>query len=109
MKQLKFAEPLPQLILKGIKDTTWRINDDKNISLDDELSLCDTNQKEFARAELLWIKETSFGKLTQEDIQGHEKFSSEKEMLETYSNYYNQKVTLSTKLKVFKFRLLKEV
>jgi hypothetical protein len=29
MKQLKFAKPLPQLILDGIKNTTWRINDDK--------------------------------------------------------------------------------
>ncbi|MDP7457764.1 MAG: hypothetical protein QGH47_03490 [Candidatus Woesearchaeota archaeon] len=39
MKQLKFSEPLPKLILEGEKDTTWRINDKQSIEFGDALSL----------------------------------------------------------------------
>lgn len=37
IKKLHFAEPLPDLILSGKKDTTWRINDEKNIEVGDTL------------------------------------------------------------------------
>ena len=57
MKRLKFAEPLLQMILSGQKDTTWRINDDKNITVGDQLSFCYTNGREFARAEVIGVKE----------------------------------------------------
>ena len=110
MKKLRFAEPLPRLILIGKKDTTWRINDEKEISCGDELSLCygegPNKESEFARAKVIWIKETTFGELTEEDYVGHEKFGSEKEMYETYSRYYNIKVLPQTRLKVIKFKLL---
>ena len=106
MKQLKFSEPLPSLILTGKKDATWRINDDKNLAKNDILSLCRINGKEFAKAKVLWTKETAFGKLSKEDKEGHEKFSSEDEMYKTYSGYYKTKVTPETKVKVIKFMLI---
>jgi len=49
MKQLKFSEPLSYLILSGKKDITWRINDNKNISVGDLISLCYNDGKEFAK------------------------------------------------------------
>ncbi|MEK6819837.1 MAG: ASCH domain-containing protein [Nanoarchaeota archaeon] len=110
MKKLRFAEPLPRLIQIGKKDTTWRINDEKNISCGDELSLCYgdglNKEKEFARAKVLWIKETTFEELTEEDYKGHEKFVSEKEMYETYSRYYQIPVSPKTRVKVIKFKLI---
>src|SRR3990167_11370253 len=110
MKKLRFAEPLPRLILIGKKDTTWRINDEKEISCGDELSLCygdgPNKESEFARAKVLWIKETTFGELTEEDYKWHEKFANEKEMYETYSRYYNTRVMPQTRVKVIKFKLL---
>jgi hypothetical protein len=105
MKKLRFAEPLPKLVLGGQKDTTWRINDDKEISAGDQLSLCYTDGREFAKAEVIWVKETTFENLTNEDKEGHEKFSSDEEMLQTYSGYYNMKVEPKTKVKIIKFRL----
>lgn len=105
-KQLRFAEPLPNLVLNGQKDTTWRINDDKQISTGDHLSLCHNNKQEFGQAEVIWVKETTFENLTQEDKEWHERFSSNEEMLETYTKYYNIKVELKTKVKVIKFKLL---
>ncbi|MFW5853021.1 MAG: ASCH domain-containing protein [Patescibacteria group bacterium] len=106
MKQLKFTEPLPNLVLGGQKDTTWRINDDKEISTGDQLSLCCNDEREFTKAEVIWIKETTFENLTNEDKEGHEKFSSDEEMLQTYSGYYNIKIEPKTKVKVIKFKLL---
>ena len=106
MKKLKFSEPLPELILRGEKDRTWRINDEKGIKVDDLLSLCYNDGREFAKAKVTWIKEKTFGELTKEDKEGHEEFSSDKEMYETYSKYYRMEVTPKTRLKVIKFSLL---
>lgn len=89
------------MILSGKKDTTRRINDDKDIRVWDILSLCYKTWEEFARANVIRVKHTHFWSLTQEDTQGHESFSSEEEMLETYSRYYKQSVTPETDLKEY--------
>ncbi len=39
MKVLKFSELLPELVLKGKKDTTWRIDDKRGITVGDSLSV----------------------------------------------------------------------
>lgn len=83
-----------------------RINDDKSLEKDDIISLCTTQGKEFAQAKIQWVKETRFKDLTPQDKQGHEKFSSDKEMYETYGFYYKTKVTPNTKVKVIKFKLV---
>ena len=106
IKILKFAEPLPKLVLTGKKDTTWRISDEKELSVNDELSLCYNHGEEFAKAIILWIKETIFENLTEEDYVGHEKFLSKEEMLKTYSKYYNIPVSPKTRVKVIKFKLV---
>ncbi|MFH1916422.1 MAG: ASCH domain-containing protein [Nanoarchaeota archaeon] len=106
MKRLKFAEPLPTLVLSGQKDSTWRINDDKDITIDDILSLCRTDGSEFARGRVKWIKHTRFCYLTDEDRKGHESFSSDEEMHATYSSYYGQPISSQTPLKIIKYELL---
>lgn len=106
MKQLKFSEPLPELILRGDKTTTWRIADDKDIEVRDVLSLCDATGEEFGVAEVLSVKETTFGELSEDDKQGHEQFHSEQGMYDTYSKYYDMDVTPRTRLKVIKFMLI---
>lgn len=106
MKQIKFTRPLSQQILTGTKTTTWRLFDDKDLKEVDllELLVSDTKEK-FAEATILKLTEKTFSNLTNEDWEGHGKFSSDQEMYETYSRYYNQKVTPQTKLKIIKFRL----
>jgi hypothetical protein len=106
IKVLRFFEPLPQLILDGKKDTTWRINDDKNLEKDDVLSLVDRERNEFAKAQVLWTKYTTFGKLSPEDTEGHETFTDIEELLKTYSEYYSTNATLETPVKVIKFKLI---
>jgi|APHM01.1.fsa_nt_gi ASCH domain. len=106
VKELKFARPLPEMVLDGEKDTTWRIDDEREITVNDRLSLQDTEGEEFAEAKVLWIKMTTFDRLTEEDKKGHESFRSEEEMLETYSNYYNMEVKPETEIKIVKFELI---
>ena len=106
MKQLKFLDDLPQRILKGSKTCTWRINDDKNISIDDKLILVDTHKKPFGKAKVYSVVVKKFKDLTDLDWEGHEKFNSEEELYSTYSGYYNFKVTEETEVKVIKFNLL---
>ena len=106
MKTLKFTEPKPGLILNRKKDTTWRISDEKGIAEGDTLSLCRTDGKEFAKAEVTLTKETSIRDLMKSDMKGHEKIT-ENEALRKLSGYYHMKVMPQTSVKVIKFRLLR--
>lgn len=106
MKQLKFSEPLPELVLGGTKTSTWRINDEREIVDGDKLSLCYNDGREFAKAFATSVRETTFGELTDEDKTGHETFANDEEMYATYSRYYNMAVTPKTNLKIIKFKLL---
>jgi len=60
--------------------------------------------KEFVKAKIISVKETTFGKLAVEDWDGHEKFNSEKEMYQTYSGYYKREVDENSPVKVIKFK-----
>ncbi|PIO00458.1 hypothetical protein COT72_02015 [archaeon CG10_big_fil_rev_8_21_14_0_10_43_11] len=106
MKTLKFRESLSKLILQGEKNTTWRLFDDDNLSVGDIVSfLVWETKEEFAKAKLIEVKETTFGELTDEDWDGHEKFSSDKERYKTYSKYYNRHVEKNSPVKIIKFEL----
>lgn len=106
MKQLKFSNPLPKLILSGAKTTTWRINDQKDIVKGDKISLCYNSAEEFAKAKVVDVRETTFGELADEDKEGHEKFANDEEMYAIYSLYYRMQVTPKTNLKIIKFKLI---
>lgn len=103
---LNISEPLPDMILRGKKDTTWRVTD-YDVHVGDVLVLCHNDGREFGRAKVRWVKETAFGEFTAEDKKGHEKFSSDEEMYATYSRYYQKQITPQTRVFVVKFRLLK--
>ena len=106
MKKLKFSNGLLELVLSGKKTTTWRIGDDKNLSVGDEISCCKVDGVEFTKARITSVRETTFKELTEKDKEGHESFESDEEMYKTFSDYYNMKVTPKTRLKVVKFELI---
>lgn len=105
MKHLKFSEPIPEMILDGRVTATWRVNDEKMIGLRDVLSMRYLDGREFAQAKVVSIKITTFGQLTPEDREGHEKFHSADEMYEVFSGYYHTKVGPDTRLKIIRFKL----
>lgn len=116
IRKITFSEPLPKMIIEGLKTSTWRIDepvpikrtsDTEGIKVGDKLSLVNKSQKEFAKAETTKVNNITFGKLTKSDLEGHEKFKTKKEMYDKFSEYYKIKVNDKTKIVIIKFKLLK--
>ena len=104
MKTLKFTTPLVEQILYGEKTSTWRLFDDKDLQVGDQLTFInkETGQK-FGTAVVESLTVKTLGTLTDEDWIGHEKFASEDEMYETYSRYYEKIVDGNTEVKILSF------
>ena len=107
MKTLKFLPNLVKLILSGEKTTTWRLWDDKNLSVGDEVSFLNSEtQVEFAKANLTMVIEKQFKELNEEDWAGHEKFNNDEELYEFYSKAYRREAAPETILKIIHFKLI---
>lgn len=106
MKTLKFKPDLVPLILSGEKDSTWRLFDDKDLKEGDELQFMNSETDEvFGIASILFTREKKLEDLNDLDFEGHEKFESQERMYETYRNYYGDKVTPESIVKIIKFKL----
>ena len=108
-KTLKFRSHLADLILGGKKTVTWRLFDDKGLKVGDILNFqVSETEKDFAKAVITEVKEKKLGDIKEEDYNGHEKFESQKGMLNHYKEYYGDKVTLETLVKIINFDLKKK-
>ena len=112
MKTLKLEHQLADDIRGGLKRSTWRMFDDKDISVGDELELIDKSDpgdpntwQVFARAKVIEITEKFLKNVKDEDFKGHEQFDSPKEMLMTYQGYYGGQVNMDTPVKIIRFEL----
>lgn len=104
MKTLKFTPQLVEKILSGEKTSTWRLFDDKNLTIGDELIFINKETlKEFGQATIISLKIKTLGTLEEDDWIGHEKFSSEEEMYESYKRYYGDKVNKDSEVKIITF------
>ncbi|MFA6094419.1 MAG: ASCH domain-containing protein [Candidatus Paceibacterota bacterium] len=107
MKTLKFRPELASLILLGEKTSTWRLFDDKNLTLGDEIILINKSTgEEFGKAVIIELREKKLGEIIDTDFYGHEKFESVEKMYEAYRKYYGDKVTPESIVKIIKFRLV---
>lgn len=106
MKIIKFHKDLVRLVLDGSKTSTWRLFDEKDLTMGDMLELREFGVDEpFGYAEIVSVLEKRFSELTEEDKIGHEDFKSDEQMYETYSKYYSTNVDSETKLKIIRFKL----
>lgn len=97
---IKFRPYLVPLVLSGEKNSTWRMFDDKDFQVGDDVSLVNWETlEEFARGKITDVKEKKFGDITEEDFDGHEKYHSVDEMYEEYRRYYGDKVGLDVMVK----------
>ena len=104
MKTLKFKPHLVEKILSGEKTSTWRLFDDKDLQIGDELVFINKETgKEFGKAKITHLKVKTLGTLTNEDWDGHERYSSEEEMYKHYHGYYGDKVNKDSELKILDF------
>ena len=105
-KTIKFRDLLVELVQKGEKDSTWRLFDDKDLQVGDEVDLINWNTGEkFADAVLTEVREKQLNKLEPLDFEGHEKFESEEAMYEAYRTYYGDRVTPDTMVKIIRFKM----
>lgn len=106
-KTLKFKPHLVDLILSGAKTTTWRLFDDKDLQVGDEVDIVNSDSKEVvARAVLTNVRSKPLGEVDDADYEGHEKYESQAVMLAHFRNYYGDSVNLDTELKVVDFILV---
>ena len=104
MKTLKFMPELVAKILSGEKTSTWRLFDDKNLQVGDELVFINKETGEgFGSAKIVSLKVKTLGTLSERDWIGHERFNSENEMYATYRKYYGDKVGKDTEVKIISF------
>lgn len=110
MKSLKFDHDLAQMILAGKKSATWRLFDDKDLSVDDKIEIIDKVNETLPKTwqvigygKVTEVVEKKLGDITATDMKGHEGFASQTEMLETYRGYYGNRVTLDTVVKIVYF------
>lgn len=107
VKIIKFRNHLAKMVLAGEKDSTWRLFDDKNLQKGDTVELVNWDTGEiFGRATLVGAREKKMGELEESDFDGHEKFTSEEEMYQTYRGYYGDRVGPDTIVKIIRFKLL---
>lgn len=107
IKTLKFAPNLVPLVLSGYKTRTWRFFDEKNLQVGDGLSFLHAETHEpFATAEIVSIYEKKFGDIDEKDLVGHEKFSSDREMRETYRGYVGDRLNSETTVRIIDFKLI---
>jgi len=105
-KTLKFREYLVKPILTGEKYVTFRLFDEKNLSVGDEIDLINWNTKEkFGEVVIINIREKKISELDKTDFVGHEKLVSMEDTYNKYRAYYGDKVDENTIVKIVHFKL----
>ncbi|HJQ08533.1 MAG TPA: reverse transcriptase-like protein [Candidatus Saccharimonadales bacterium] len=110
MKSLKLDHELAHFVLKGEKTSTWRLYDDKDLSVNDDVRLIDkvdpknpATWKPIGTAHITMIIQKRLGDLEDVDYEGHERFTTKGELLKTYQTYYGPQVTFDTPVKIVRF------
>ncbi len=113
MKTLKLDHELANLVRNGEKTSTWRIFDDKDLHVNDEIELVDKvdpsdpqTWEVFSIARIDRLIEKRIGDIVEADFEGHGTYTSPEKMLEAYKGYYGSNVTLETPIKMVHFSLL---
>lgn len=105
-KTVKFIPQLTELIKNGSKTTTWRLFDDKELTVGDTLKLATRDGEkvtEFGKAIITKVSIRTISTLKPEDYVGHEPSI---DPLSEYREYYGDKVQEDTEVKVIKFKVL---
>ncbi len=110
MKSIKLDHALAEDIKNNKKHSTWRLFDDKDLSVGDRVVVIDKVDSRdrdswvaIGEATLTKVTEKYLGKISEGDYEGHNSYASTEEMLETFRGYYGDSVDLRTPVKVIKF------
>ncbi len=110
MKYVKVSHRIAKLILDGKKRNTWRINDEKNISVDDIVGIIDkvdpnvpSTWQVIGGGRVNSVLQKRLDSIQNEDLGPGEDFASRPEMLKTFRNYYGPDVNEHTPIKIISF------
>ena len=110
MKTLKFDHDSSELILAGQKNSTWRLFDDKDLSVNDDLKIVDkvnpddpATWKVIGTGKIREVVEKKLGDVTDQDMAGHEHYESKEQMLASYKQYYGNRVDYDDVVKIIYF------
>ena len=110
MKTLKFEHTGAQQLTSGQKTATWRLFDDKDLSVDDSIKFIDKVQpgdpsswQVIGKGKVTQVLAKKLGSVTRQDMVGHEQFNSPEEILDKYRGYYGARVTPDDIVKVVRF------
>jgi hypothetical protein len=104
MKTLKFTPELCEQIIAGTKTSTWRLFDDKDLTVGDELTFINKQALEsFGTGKITQLYTKTLGTLEESDWVGHERFASDDVMYDTYRQYYGDSVSPDTDVKIIHF------
>jgi len=104
IKKLYFGPPYPRILFTGDKNKTFRVSSGDRYNVDDDISLCCADGREFAKATVSRKTRKTFAELEERDWEGHERFSSERDMYMTYSNWERSPVTPETSLDIIEYK-----
>jgi ribonuclease HI len=112
MKTLKLDHASAEMIRSGNKTSTWRIYDDKDIRVNDELELVDkvkpsdpSTWESIGVARVNMIVEKRLGEVAKGDFAGNQGYDSRAEMLKAFQKHYGPQVTFETPVKMIHFTL----
>lgn len=110
MKALKLDHAFAGLLIDGAENATWRINDDKDLHVNDLVTLIDKVNPlkpetwvSVGVGQIVSILEKQLGSITEQDILPGEKLLPLPELLKKYRSYYGQQVSEDTPVKIVKF------
>jgi ribonuclease HI len=110
MKKLKLDHELAILVVKGEKWSTWRLFDDKDLSVNDEVELIDKVQPDkpgiwrpIGVARINKVIEKRLSDIDENDMDGHGKYSSPEAAVREFQKYYGSDVTPATPVKMIYF------
>jgi ribonuclease HI len=109
MKTIKLDHELAEQVKNGTKHSTWRLYDEKDLSVDDRVVIVDKVSRDHnswvatGEAVITRVVEKHLGELGKEDYDGHNPYSSPEEMLKTFQGYYGDSVSFKTPVKIIYF------
>lgn len=110
MKSLKLDHQLAQAVLRGEKNSTWRINDEKNLSVNDEIEFIDKvdpskqdSWQAIGGGVITRVVQKRLGDITKSDMAGHGLYTSTQEIIKGFQQFYGPDVTEQTAVKMIHF------
>ncbi len=110
MKTLKLDHASAEFIVNGRLASTWRLYDDKDLLIDDEVELIDKVDSEnratwrpIGTARINEVIQKRIGDIAEFGDQGEGRVLSQAEMLKVCQKYYGPQVSLKTPIKIIHF------